>query len=93
MVNWIGPPEMAKDAAQMFDEMAEIMRNHHPFVQGAVLADLLALWIAGHFTENEQQTIRIRDKILDEHIKAVRKLIPINEKIIVEQIHKTMPKH
>lgn len=44
-------------------------------VQGAVLADLLSLWIAGHHP-------RLRDEILAEHIATVRRLVPHSEKEI-----------
>ena len=42
-----------------------------PF-QGGALADLLAIWLAGHPRE-------YRAALLDHHLAAVRKLIPLNE--------------
>jgi hypothetical protein len=40
-------------------------------VQGAVLAELLSIWLAGHPKP-------VRDMLLDVHIAAVRQLIPCN---------------
>jgi Lar family restriction alleviation protein len=44
----------------------------HAYVQGAVLADLLATWLAGHPNF-------VRESILSLHIKVVRELVPVNE--------------
>lgn len=52
-----------------------LLAGHHPVIQGAALADLLAIWLAGHPPE-------FRQTLLDAHIEAVRDLIPINVKII-----------
>lgn len=43
-----------------------------PPVQGAALADLLAMWIAGHEPE-------LREKLLELHIEGVRALVPHND--------------
>lgn len=93
MVNWIGPPEMAKDAAKLYDEMTELMRHHHPYIQNLVLADLLALFLAAHFTNDREETERIRETMLTQHIAAVRKLIPENEKTIAKKVYQAVPKH
>ena len=53
-------------------------------IQGAALADLLAIWLAGHFaTGNQRATAAIRERLLKEHIETVRKLIPLNEEAIL----------
>lgn len=41
-------------------------------VQGAVLADLLAYWLAGHAPQ-------LRESMLELHIEAVKAYTPINE--------------
>ena len=54
-------------------------------VQGAVLADLLALWLAGHVMRGDPKaTEAMREEALDMHLKAVRALIDINYKMSVE---------
>lgn len=46
-----------------------------PALQGAVLADLLATWIAGH-------PPGVREEMLTFHLGMVRKLIPVNARAI-----------
>ena len=49
-----------------------LLAGHPPEVQGAALADLLSLFIAGHHPA-------IRDEMLALHFQAVRDLIPVSE--------------
>ncbi len=49
-------------------------------IQGAVLADLLSLWLAGHFVVgSSEETDALREAVLAEHIECVRGLIPSSE--------------
>lgn len=61
----------------------KISRQMMPFligkgaaVQSAVLADLLSIWLAGHWPPEE------REEMLAEHINLVRKLLPLSERQI-----------
>jgi hypothetical protein len=48
-------------------------------VQGAALADLLAIWLAGHVNlDNPDDSDAIRETLLEAHLVAVRALVPIN---------------
>ena len=47
-------------------------------VQGAALADLLAIWLAGHVTPDPETTRQVQEEVLEMHLRAVRQLIPIN---------------
>lgn len=51
-----------------------LLAGRKPEVQGAILCELLALWIAGH---GDHQA---RAQLLDMHFKAVREMIPISER-------------
>jgi hypothetical protein len=54
-------------------------------VQGAALADLLAIWLASHVVRGDPAaTKRWRAAILKLHLKAVRQLVPINYQALVE---------
>jgi hypothetical protein len=54
-------------------------------VQGAALADLLAMWLAGHFFLGDpERSERIREQMLAAHLETVRKLIQINYKMRIE---------
>jgi hypothetical protein len=50
-----------------------MLAGRHPGEQGAILADLLAIWLAGHPFE-------LREALLDNHVERVRDLIPPNVK-------------
>jgi hypothetical protein len=43
-------------------------------VQGAVLAELLAMWIAGHHRCGDA----VMAQVLEQHYRVVRDLVPIN---------------
>jgi hypothetical protein len=54
-------------------------------VQAAALADLLAMWLAGHvYLGDARRTRRVHDRLIEEHLKAVRALVPINYAMRVE---------
>lgn len=48
--------------------------------QGAILADLLAIWLASHMD------FKLRKALLAMHVDMVRMLIPANEAIILHVI-------
>ena len=63
------------DASAFADHVIEIVERIRPLlagqgasVQGVVLADLLAIWVAGHAPE-------MHEELLQMHIKEVRNLI------------------
>ena len=64
-----------KQVEELVDAIRPHLQDKGPEVQGAALADLLAIYIAGHHPA-------IRDDVLDAFITAVRKLVPINEAAI-----------
>lgn len=54
-------------------DIAPILAGHSPMVQGATLADLTAMWLAGFLGDDAT-----RDELLTAHIELVRKLVPVN---------------
>jgi len=60
-----------------------VLHGHGPIVQGAVLADLLAMWLAGHVGSGAAE---LREHLLADHMKLVRKLIEVNEPAILERV-------
>ena len=54
-----------------------LLAGHDPTIQGAALADLLALFIAGHHP-------KLRDGVLETTVELVRKLIPVNVEMMIE---------
>lgn len=72
------PEVLADMVPPLVKEIAQILHGKGPVVQGAVFADLVSMWLAGHHAD-------IRDDSLKLWIKTVRRLIPVNEAIILEQ--------
>ena len=60
------------------DRISPILHGQDRQVQGAVLAALLARWLAGHCVPDDRfQTILMRGRILNEHMKIVRDLTKV----------------
>lgn len=66
--------------------MQPFLRGLGNEIQGAVLADLLSLWLAGHIADTAENTRKLRDDILVQHIAAVCDLIPKSEKQILATV-------
>jgi hemolysin-activating ACP:hemolysin acyltransferase len=62
-------------AQNLSERVHPILAGQSPQVQGAVLADLLATWLAGHAPQ-------IRKLVLTHHIDMMMPLIEVNERII-----------
>jgi len=60
----------------LLDRISPILANASGEMQGAVLADLTAIWIAGHRVENDRaEGDRFREELLELHAKHVRELV------------------
>jgi hypothetical protein len=57
------------------DHVYPLLRGRHPAEQGAILAELLSLWLAGHPEE-------MREDLLTGHVEMVRKLTVANAHIL-----------
>ena len=62
-------------ALEIIAEIKPILKGEEPGVQGAVLAELLSLWLAGWAPQ-------LRKEVLDFHLEEVRELTKLNEKIL-----------
>ncbi len=64
-----------------------LFAGKRPEVQGAALADLVAIWVAGHIDQrgDDALTKRVRDKLLKMHIATVRELVPLNTALMAAQ--------
>ena len=59
--------------------LAKLLAGHPPEVQGAVLADALAMWLAGHHVPGDEDATRtMRADLLANHCFVVRNLVPVN---------------
>ena len=70
-----------KRVQTLLREIGPLLTGQGAAVQGAVLADLLAMWIAGHvLPDSENKTRQTREELLAGHIAVVRDLVPENAK-------------
>jgi xanthine/uracil permease len=75
------------EAQALARTIAPILAGHPPGVQGAALADLLATWLAGHIGSTPEVTATTRNGLLALHIKTVRALAAIADKVRAERAH------
>ena len=78
--------KQSKQALQIAERIKPLLAGLSAEVQGAALADLLSLFLAGHLADTPEATRRLRDEILELHIQAVRNLLPANEKMILARL-------
>ena len=71
--------------AALVEAIRPLLAGHEPAIQSAALAELLSMWLAGHFvTEGAtaalraRRTTRFRNQILADHVELVRKLSEIS---------------
>jgi len=64
--------ENARLAEDIVDDIKPILAGHPPDVQGAVIADLLAIFLIGYPPQ-------MREEVLEFHIDAVRELIDVED--------------
>ena len=57
--------------AGLVNEIRPLLGGYPREVQGTVLADLLAIWLAGHHARDESQTLPMRAALLHMHVKSV----------------------
>jgi len=74
-----------KAVYELVNKCYPLLHGQPPEVVGAALADLLAIWLAGHVVlGDEKATEAARERRLAEHIISVRGLIPIEYKKRIE---------
>lgn len=62
---------------QTICQIRPLLAGLPPYLQGAVLSELLALWLAGHYApDNPEDTAQFRADLLEMHIRLVKQLIP-----------------
>jgi hypothetical protein len=76
------------------EKIRPLLAGHDPKIQGAVLTDLVAIFLAGHFARggDPEQTRKLREALLTIHVETVWELIPANEEIILKQAMNTKGK-
>lgn len=68
--------DLAYEAEIISKRIQPMLKGRPSHVQSAVLADLLSLWLAGHWPPE------LRDVLLDDFVKLVRDLVQHSEREI-----------
>ncbi len=63
------------ECGELGEAIAPLLAGHTPVAQGAILADLMALWLVSHAP-------RDRDRLLDLQVSFIRKMIPVHEAML-----------
>ena len=66
--------DLAFEADIIFKRIKPMLAGRPSHVQSAVLGQLMAMWLAGHFPPKD------RDELLDQWVKLVRDLVPVIER-------------
>lgn len=69
----------AKEVRRIANQARHLLAGRPAAVQSAVLADLLAIYLAGHIVRGDPvKTDVLREQLLDLHVDLVRQLVPVN---------------
>ena len=69
---------LALEAVRLAGQIKPLLAGLAPEVIGAVLAELLATWVAGHIhLSNWERTADTRAAVLAEHVTLVEELVPV----------------
>ena len=72
-----------RQVAELIADARPVFAGRPAAIQGGALADLTAMWLAGHVMSGDRAgTIKLRQEILANHITMIRKLIEINERMM-----------
>jgi hypothetical protein len=72
-----------REIARVIARIKPILAGRPAEMQGAILADLLAIWLAGHEVQGDEEATRMmRAELLADHCGAVRQLTSINAGIM-----------
>lgn len=72
------------EVLRIVDSIKPLLAGHGPEIQGAVCAELLSLWLAGHHQAGGAAIAQL----LANHIEHVRLLVPVNIEIIKKMYHR-----
>jgi hypothetical protein len=80
--------EDAHRVSALVEQIEPLLHGHGPDVQSAVLADLVAMWLAGHQDlENPEnaELLELREQVFALWCETVRKLVAPNVAMIRER--------
>jgi hypothetical protein len=74
---------VTEDVVRLVERINPILAGQPSVIQGAALADLLAIWLAGHVYEGlPSTTATMREALLLAHVEHVRALVSVNARMM-----------
>jgi hypothetical protein len=64
-----------REHADIIERIRPMLAGKHPALQSAVVADLAAIWLAGHHRD-------LREELLTIHVQLIRELVPVEAHIL-----------
>jgi hypothetical protein len=61
---------LSDESDAIVEQIKPLLAGKHPGVQGVVLCDLLAMWLAGH-------PLDIEDALIEAHLRNARQLVKL----------------
>jgi len=81
----LGKTTEAEEVEALVEAVRPLFAGKRPGIQGAALADLLAMWLAGHVIRDDPEASeRLREQMLELHLRAVGALVPVNYAGLIE---------
>ena len=72
-----------REVSLAVEQIKPLLAGRTTAIQGAILADMLAIWLAGHHVDGDEDATRsLRAELLSLHLTAVRALTTINAKML-----------
>lgn len=65
------------------EQCKPLFAGEQPYVVGAALADLVAIWLASHLTADKAETDDLRQRMLRHHTRFVRAFLPDEEQAVL----------
>ena len=79
----------AKGALELVEKIRPLLAGHPPQVQSGALADLVAMWLAGHQYRNNLDlldVVELRKVLFARWSKTMWELVPINSAAVRERM-------
>jgi hypothetical protein len=72
--------QLIKRVVDIVEQIGPLLSGQGPGVQGAVLADLTAMWLASHIVPgDEPASLNARRQIFQVHVEHIWELVRVNE--------------
>lgn len=73
------PAGFGDEVHDLVNRIKPLLAEHGPLVQGAALADLLSIWFASHFVDDDvAETRKLRSHLMKAHNRVMPELVAVS---------------